>query len=200
MGLGQGTNNCVELMALLLLQKFTREQGVHTSQIFGDSMNVINWSQKIQHCHNILILPILEEIYNILDTFDSFVLRHVYRNQNSVADTLSKEGIPLPFGHWHITESDGDSSQGFYHCPFINEPTQLQHYNVIFQTCFQNFYFVYTRHWRRFFFSFCLNTQQTLYIYALWPFGLGYLLNCNFWNVTIYGHKGITICDHVQGT
>jgi hypothetical protein len=74
MGLGQGTNNYVELMALLLLLKFAREQGVHTIQLFGDSMNVINWSQKSQSCHNILLLPILEEIFSILDSFDSFVL------------------------------------------------------------------------------------------------------------------------------
>jgi hypothetical protein len=42
MGLGKGTNNYAELMALLLLLKTANEQGLHSIQFFGDSMNVIN--------------------------------------------------------------------------------------------------------------------------------------------------------------
>jgi ribonuclease HI len=74
MGLGKGTNNYVELMALLLLLKFSIEQGLHSIQLFGDSMNVINGLQKIQSCHNIILQPILEEISTILDSFDTFVI------------------------------------------------------------------------------------------------------------------------------
>jgi ribonuclease HI len=124
MGLGKGTNNYVELMALLLLLKFSIEQGIHTIQLFGDSMNVINWVQKIQSCHNILLQPIMEEISTLLVSFDTFVIRHVYRNKNSIADALSKEGISLPYGHWHFSESNGDTTQNFFHRPFIEDPAQ----------------------------------------------------------------------------
>jgi ribonuclease HI len=81
MGLGKGTNNYAELMALLLLLKTTIEQGLHSIQLFGDSMNVINWVQKTQSCHNIFLQPILEEISTLLASFDSFTIRHVYRNR-----------------------------------------------------------------------------------------------------------------------
>jgi hypothetical protein len=72
MGLGKGTNNYAELMTLLLLLKTTKEYGLHSIQLFGDSMNVINWVQKTQTCHNIFLQPILREICTLLATFDFF--------------------------------------------------------------------------------------------------------------------------------
>jgi hypothetical protein len=47
MGLGPGTNNYAELMALKLLLTFAGEKGINSLQIFGDSMVVINWIRKI---------------------------------------------------------------------------------------------------------------------------------------------------------
>jgi ribonuclease HI len=49
MGLGKGTNNYAELMTLLLLLKIAKEYDLKSIQLFGDSMNVINWVQKTQH-------------------------------------------------------------------------------------------------------------------------------------------------------
>jgi ribonuclease HI len=46
MGLGPGSNNYVELMSLKLLLTFVGEKGITTIQIFGDSLNVINWVQE----------------------------------------------------------------------------------------------------------------------------------------------------------
>jgi ribonuclease HI len=124
MGLGKGTNNYAELMTLLLLLKTTKEQGLHSIQLFGDSMNVINWVQKTQSCHNIFLQPILREISTLLASFDSFSIRHVYRDRNTLADALSKEGLNLSYGQWHFSESRGDTVQDFFHRPFIEDPTQ----------------------------------------------------------------------------
>jgi ribonuclease HI len=126
MGLGRGTNNYVELMALKLLLLFTREKGIQQIQIFGDSMNVINWTRKHQTCHNIFLCPILEEIFRLLDTFDTVVISHVYRDKNLVADSLSKEGLQLSQGQWHITETKGEDTNAFYHRPFIEDQGHLQ--------------------------------------------------------------------------
>jgi hypothetical protein len=38
---------------------------------------------------------------------------------NRVVDSLSKEGIQIPFGQWLITESRGEETYEFYHHPFI---------------------------------------------------------------------------------
>jgi ribonuclease HI len=107
MGLGQGTNNYVELMDLKLLLQFVGEKVVQSIQFFGDSMNVINWACKVQICHNIFLIPILEDIFRFMDSFHSVALKHVYKNQNSIADLISKAGIQLLFGQWHVLESVG---------------------------------------------------------------------------------------------
>jgi ribonuclease HI len=72
MGLSKGINNYAELMTLILVLKKAKEKGLHSIQLFGDSMNVINWVQKTQSCHNIFLHPILREISTLLASFDSF--------------------------------------------------------------------------------------------------------------------------------
>jgi hypothetical protein len=78
------------------------EKDVKSIHIFGDSLNVINWARKTQRCHNIFLLPLLEEVLRILDTFDSFYVWHVYRECNLDVDSLSKEGIQMGYGKWVI--------------------------------------------------------------------------------------------------
>jgi hypothetical protein len=85
-------------MALKLLLLFAREKEVGDLQIFGDSMLVINWIRKTQRCHNILLSPLLDEIFRIIATFDSFSIWHVYKERNKEANGLSKEGMRLDFG------------------------------------------------------------------------------------------------------
>jgi ribonuclease HI len=126
LGLGQGTNNYVELLTLKLLLLFTKEKEILHLQIYGDSMNVINWARKLQQCHNIFLLPILEDIFRLLEEFDTVVISHVYRNMNVVADALSKAGLPLTLGQWHITEFKEDETHAFYHRPFIEASEQPQ--------------------------------------------------------------------------
>jgi len=126
MELGKGANNFAELMSMKLLLLFAREKELYHLQILGDSMNVINWTSKHQNCHSILLSPIMEEIYRLLDTFDTLVIAHVYRDRNMVADSLSKEGLQLQQGQWHITKKKGEDSNAFYHKPFIEEQELLQ--------------------------------------------------------------------------
>jgi len=125
MGLGKGTNNYDELLTLKLLLLFAREKGIHQIHIFGYSMNAINWAKKHQSCHNIFLCSILEEIFRLMDTFDTLVISHVYRDMNMVADSLSKEGLQLSLGQWHITETKGEDKNAFYHRPFIEYQRHL---------------------------------------------------------------------------
>ena len=59
-GLGRGSNNYAELMALRLLLLFTLEQGCVSLQLFGDSMLFIEWAKENVQCHVIILIPILE--------------------------------------------------------------------------------------------------------------------------------------------
>jgi len=115
MGMDQGTNTYVELLALKLLLLFSREKEILHIQIFGDSMKVINWARKLQQCHNIFLFPIWEDIFLLLEVFDAVVISHLYRDMKVVVYSLSKSGLQLTLGQWHIKEYKGEESHAFYH-------------------------------------------------------------------------------------
>jgi ribonuclease HI len=121
MGLGPSTNNYAELMSLKLLLLFAKEKNVNSLHIFGDSLNVINWVWKSQQCHNIHLLPILEEVQRLVASFDTLVVHHVFRERNMVANQLSKEGVQMGHGQWLIIEDNRGTIYEFYHRPFIEE-------------------------------------------------------------------------------
>jgi len=118
MGLGNGTNNFVELMALRILLLIVNEKGVHSTQIFGDSMLAINWARKSQQCHNIQFLSILEEVHRLVATFDIITFYHVYGDLNREANTLSKSGLQMAYGKWTISKLKEGDHYDYYHRPF----------------------------------------------------------------------------------
>ena len=87
--------------------------------IYGDSLNVVNWSRKLKKCHNIILAPLIEEIDMIISRFDSFSIHHVYIEQNSDANAPSKYGIEMDFGSWTIQETKDMTMKKFTHSPFI---------------------------------------------------------------------------------
>lgn len=73
-GLGPGTNNFAEIMALKLLLLFAAEKGISTLQVFGDSLIIINWANHAQLCHMTRLRPYLVEVLRIISTFDTLSL------------------------------------------------------------------------------------------------------------------------------
>jgi hypothetical protein len=53
---------------------------------------------------------LLEEVFIILASFESYSFRHVYREHNQEANSLSKEGFQMVVGSWMIME-DKDGSE-----------------------------------------------------------------------------------------
>ena len=104
MGLGAGNANYAEMLSLKLLLIFAAEKGCRALNVFGDSMNVINWTMGTQMCRNLLLTNMLATISDIIGSFDSFSCRHVYREVNREADKASKEGLRLTKGQWKVFE------------------------------------------------------------------------------------------------
>jgi len=119
-GMGEGSNNFAELMSLKLLLVFAVEKGCLNLNVFGDSMNVINWITKTQACRNMRLEMIISSIRMVLQGIDNFACRHVYRENNMEADRASKEGLHLAMGVWKITEFNNGNTQEYYHRPFID--------------------------------------------------------------------------------
>ena len=85
-GLGSGTNNFAKINALRLLLITTLEWGVPSLQLFGDSKIVIDWVVGSTRCNIIQIKK---------NHFYYISLIHVYRERNTTANGLSKEGAQL---------------------------------------------------------------------------------------------------------
>ena len=91
MGLGSGTNNYAELMALKLLLCFAIERNCKKIQVFGDSFVVINWINNIQKCRNTSLDALFEEVSRLLANFESPSFKHVYKEQNMEANRLQRQ-------------------------------------------------------------------------------------------------------------
>ena len=120
MGLDFRTNNHTELMALKLLLCFAIERNCKKLQVFGDSLVVINWINKIQKCRNTSLAALFEEVSRLLTNFESLTLKHVYREQNMDADRLSKARINLAGGTWKFIETKETTANDFYHRSFMD--------------------------------------------------------------------------------
>ena len=121
MGLGGGTNNFSELMSLKLLLIFSLEKGCINLNFMGDSMNVINWINQTQACRQLRLAHTLHAIRLLLQRFESYSCRHVYRENNQEADKASKEGLRLDMGTWTVKEIKDGRLQEFYHRPFVED-------------------------------------------------------------------------------
>jgi len=117
-GLGEGTNNYAEILSLKMLLVFAIEHNVKELSIYGDSMNIINWTNGTQRCVNLKLENLLEEVLMLKSSFETFSCHHIYRSQNQEADKESKEGLLLGAGKWKITEFQGDQTTNINHAPF----------------------------------------------------------------------------------
>ena len=105
--MGSGSNNFAELLRLKLLLSLSLDKNLKKLQIFGDSQLVINWATGKYRIQNVQLAQILMEIHRMVDMFDSVPFMHIYRECNSLADILAKEGANVLSGTWHISEHKG---------------------------------------------------------------------------------------------
>ena len=72
--------------------------------IFGDSQLVINWATGKYRIQNIQLAQILLEVHRLADLFETVHFMHIYRERNSRADLLAKDGSNVLNGSWQISE------------------------------------------------------------------------------------------------
>ena len=118
-GLGYGSNNIAELLSLKILLIFVAKKGCRTLNVYGDSMNVINWIKGTQTCQNIRLETILFSIRVVIESYTIFNCQHVYRENNRFADRASKAGLQMEVGRWQIRESIDGLIHEYFHWPFV---------------------------------------------------------------------------------
>jgi len=97
-GLGTGTNNRVELLSLWTLLWLAKRLLCEDIQVFGDSMAIIDWINERSHIRNTMLTHWYQRTIQLRDTFTNIYIQHLYREQNHIADVLSKEGLLLDEG------------------------------------------------------------------------------------------------------
>ena len=90
--LGEKTNNEAEYMALILLLKAAKEQGVRSLKVYGDSKLVVSqvsrqWKINLPH-----LRLLAQQVWELADAID-ISYHWIPREQNKRADILSNEGI-----------------------------------------------------------------------------------------------------------
>ena len=88
-GLGEGTNNRAEYLALIELLEIAIKKGIRKINIYGDSdlaVKQVNGKWKA----NKTMAPLRDKAIQLLSNFDHWSLSHVPRALNSEADALTR--------------------------------------------------------------------------------------------------------------
>ena len=104
-GCGQSTNTRAELLALWSILRTCLLMGLPMNQIFGDSMAIISWVNRISNLDVPNLIHWREDILSMLRLVPPVSINHTYREHNTLADGLSKKALLLDMGHGYYYES-----------------------------------------------------------------------------------------------
>jgi len=91
--IGHCTNNIAEYRALILGLETALERGAAVISIYLDSELLVRQIQGIYRVKNPDLKPLMLEIRDLLDRFETWKIEHVPRNKNALADGLANEAI-----------------------------------------------------------------------------------------------------------
>jgi ribonuclease HI len=91
--LGHCTNNIAEYQALILGLGEALGRGATAISIYLDSELLVRQIQGIYRVKNPDLKPLMAEIRELLDRFDTWKVEHVPRRENALADELANEAI-----------------------------------------------------------------------------------------------------------
>lgn len=97
-GLGPGTNNQPEFLALKILLQIALDQNTNHLQVYGDFAIVIHQINSTNGLHNVQLWPVGDLLKLVCSSFDFIAFIHIYRELDQEADYLSKEGQQLAEG------------------------------------------------------------------------------------------------------
>jgi len=105
MGCGRSSNTRAELLACWAILKVSLLMGIPIQLIYGDSMVIISWLNRISALDVPSLMHWCCDIRHILQKAPPVIFKHTYREHNSLADALSKLGLKLDMGVITYSES-----------------------------------------------------------------------------------------------
>ena len=98
LGCGTSTNTRAELLALWALLAVSKLLGIPLQTIFGDSLVIINWANRISSLDSPSLSHWCKDIRSLIHLFSPLTLTHIYHEHNQQADYLSKKALMLDPG------------------------------------------------------------------------------------------------------
>ncbi len=89
----RATNNQAEYQGLLLGLRAAASLNLQDLLIEGDSNLIVNQVTGEWQCRDEKLVPLRKQARELLEKFSYVGIKHVYREKNTYADALSKEGI-----------------------------------------------------------------------------------------------------------
>ncbi|NOX20317.1 MAG: ribonuclease HI family protein [Nitrospirae bacterium] len=91
--IGTTTNNVAEYTALIRALELAQKRGVREVEIFLDSELIVKQLSGQYRVKNKGLQPLFERVKTLLSGFKVLGIRHIPREENKEADTLSKRAI-----------------------------------------------------------------------------------------------------------
>ena len=105
MGCGYSTNTRVELLALWAVLKVILMMGLPLQLIYGDSMVIISWLNRLSTLDVPSLMHWCIDIRNMLGMAPPVIFKHTFQEHNTQADGLSKRALNLDMGFGFFTET-----------------------------------------------------------------------------------------------
>lgn len=111
--IGRSTNNVAEYYGLIAALDYAQSHGLRAVRIESDSELMVKQMHGLYKVKSADLQPLYERARKAAQTFDSFRIEHVYREQNREADRLANEAMD---------EADGKSSAKSEPAPKSEKP------------------------------------------------------------------------------
>ena len=91
--IGRSTNNVAEYYGLIAALDYAQQHGIRALQVQSDSELLVRQMRGQYKVKSPELRPLYERARKMAQTFDSFKIEHVYREQNAEADALANEAL-----------------------------------------------------------------------------------------------------------
>ena len=105
LGCGISTNTRSELLALWALLTVTCHLGIPLITIYGDSLVIISWVNRIASLNAPNMIHQCDDILSLLQHVPLVTIKHIYCEHNQQADSLSKQDLLLDPRFGNFTKS-----------------------------------------------------------------------------------------------
>jgi ribonuclease HI len=91
--IGRSTNNVAEYYGLIAALDYAQQHGIRALRVESDSELLVRQMRGQYKVKSPELRPLFERASKMAQTFDSFKIEHVYREQNAEADALANEAL-----------------------------------------------------------------------------------------------------------